>query len=410
MSLLLAAALAASKTTPTEPSRPVDTSTLTARRSVADNTGWHRYSSTAQSSGTTVIVKHKAGSDANRLAIRYGLHGWAGLNNGLSAKWSLVVDGAIYPVTWGGSHKTTIPMDMAHHDSDPLPDSVVVRAGQTIFSVMEVDAGTAYPSGFMASDRPVSRSLLGTIASTPIDWDAPMTSSIVSGAPIMILGNTSPSAKSFVALGDSILESGWMRAAAIANGVTWTDLGQWAEPVPQTQKLSGRLSASDRDLFTLGISEYGTNADAANVRQNLLAFWQWMVAGPVPRLAQTTMVPYVRSDSPDFSTLDGQIAEDPTTGRGLLRATLNPWLLDGAPIVNGAVAEVGAAGAVRAGEAGHPLIGICDAGSQAQAINSRGEAVWDVRLGVPTKDGVHPETPGAALMEPYVTQWIADHI
>ena len=389
-----------------EPAPAVDPATLTKLRQVATHTAWWRGSSAAEEGGTTVISQHTATQPAKALRIRQGVHGWAGADNGVTGTAYIVVRGKLHTLTWGGQTQVTVPRQ-EHRTSDPLDESVVLAAGETFHVVWEAPAGARYPSGHMGWDTPTKRIVSGTYPGTP----GTMSDTRVSGAPIGIYGLTDDSAPSIVCMGDSILESGWMRRAAHSVGAAWSDLSQWAEGIPG-KGLAGRLDASDPSLYTLGLTEYATNNRSSApqaVASSLLAHWRSMVAGPVKALGQTTMVPYVAgvsaSGSTSLATLDGQVATDKAW-----RDTLNGWLRDGAPLIDGTPALTGGTGAVRAGSAGHPLIGICDIAAATEATNSRGELVWRVDKGQASADGVHPTRVGADLMEPTVTQWFRDHI
>ena len=397
----------------TEPVTPgpetnADPATLTTLRQVADNCAWWRISGTAdKTDGLTIVTRHTMRASAKGLRIRQGVHGGAGADAGITGKALLVVRGAYHRLTWGGSETVTIPR-LEFRTSDPLDESVVVAAGETFYTVWEASPGSAYPRGEVRSRTPLQSRYFGPFTG----YLGPLDQSSISGAPSLILGKTNTASKSIVCLGDSILEVGWMRRAAASTGAAWTDLGQWAEGIP-VGSLQARLTPEDKALFTLGLTEYGTNQrnsqvqDAAN---KMVESWTWLTAGPVSRLGQTTMVPYTKLYTGDggagsLATLDGQ-----TETHAAWRNTMNTWLRDGAPIINGVAALTGGTGAVRAGQAGHPLIGICDIAAALEAKNSRGETVWRVDRGAATDDGTHPSVMGSDLMEPVAAQWFRDHI
>lgn len=389
-----------------EPTPPVDPATLTTLRQVATHTAWWRGSAAAGEGGTTVISQHTATQPAKALRIRQGVHGWAGAENGVTGTAHIVVRGELHTLTWGGQTQVTVP-PLQHRTSDPLDESVILAAGETFHVVWEAPAGAKYPSGHMQWDTPTKRIVPGTYQGAPGQMD----NKVLSGAPIGVYGLTDDSAPSIVCIGDSILESGWMRRAAHSVGAAWSDLSQWAEGIT-SKGLPGRLDTSDPPLYTLGLTEYATNNRSASpqaVATSLVTHWKSLVAGPVGRLGQTTMVPYVAgvgaSGSASLATLDGQVATDKEW-----RDTLNGWLRDGAPLIDGTPALTGGTGAVRAGSPSHPLIGVCDIAAATEATNSRGELVWRVDKGQASADGVHPTRVGADLMEPTVTQWFRDHI
>ena len=402
--LIWGPATGAPDTPPVDP--PVDPATLTTLRQVANNSTWWRNASTAGPTGHTVITKHTIQAPANRLRIRQGVHGWAGADAGLSGRGGLVINDTYHRVTWGGEEKYTIPR-LQHRTSDPLPDTVIVKPGDVVYSVFESDPGTPYVTGSHGTGGAIAQARqAGPYAGPP----APTGQGLAGGA-LGLYGTTTTAAKAILCMGDSILESGWMHRAADAAGVAWSDLSQWAEGIPG-EGLAARLDATDPQLFTLGLTEYATNNRSLTpqaVAGRLLVHWRSMVAGPVKALGQTTMVPYVAGvsagGSTSLSTLDGQVATDKEW-----RDTLNGWLRDGAPLIDGTPALTGGTGAVRAGSTSHPLIGICDIAAATEATNSRGELVWRVDKGQATSDGVHPTRTGANLMEPVAAQWFRDHI
>lgn len=390
-----------------EPTPPVDPATLTKLRQVATHTAWWRGSGGDATNTYTTISQHTVAQPTKALRIRQGVHGWAGADIGVTGTAHIVVRGQLHTLTWGGQTQVTIPR-MEYRTSDPLDASIVVAAGETIHVVWETPPGARFPAGHMQWDTPTKRIITGPYSGDPGQMD----NKVLSGAPTGIYGLTDDSAPSIVCMGDSILESGWMRRAAHSVGAAWSDLSQWAEGIPRSNGVDARLGTTDPQLYTLGLTEYATNNRSSTpqaVAESLLTHWRSMVAGPVKALGQTTMVPYVASvnasGSTSLATLDGQVATNKEW-----RDTLNGWLRDGAPLIDGAPALTGGTGAVRAGSASHPLVGICDIAAATEATNSRGELVWRVDKGQASADGVHPTRVGADLMEPTVTQWFRDHI
>lgn len=150
------------------------------------------------------------------------------------------------------------------------------------------------------------------------------------------------------------------------------------------------------DRATDIICELGVN-DLATA----FATWQsWLIE--VWRLAtnrgakvrQTTITP--SSTSTDgFATVANQ-----TPGANEAnRLSANAWLRDGAPMLNGAAAAVGssAAGTVRAGQAGHPLVGVIEVADLAESARNSGK--WKAGY---TTDGIHPNSTAAAALAPAI--------
>ena len=95
-------------------------------------------------------------------------------------------------------------------------------------------------------------------------------------------------------------------------------------------------------------------------------------------------------------------------GTEAVRKAYNAWVKDRAPIVGGAPVDPGTPGALRAGDAGHPLVAVIDTNAAVAAINSRGEEVFDVDPGGVklTVDEAHPSPAGHSRMAVPVRQWI----
>lgn len=372
-----------------------DPSLLTEYRQVATHTGWRRLSKTTESSGRTHIVKHKIMYPARGLRLQHA---------GVAGQAWVWVNGTTYDVTWDGKRKLSGLGKDERRISDPIPDDVIVLPGDDVRTIWQTDPGTIAYTGDLSGPGAVTR-----IYDRP--WDRTITPPDVgniTGGPVMIYGYTTPEARAFAAFGDSILQGGWIRSAADSRGrYNWSDTSVWLAQIPSAD-LPGRLSPGDPQTFTLGLMEHGTNhrtadGNIAPAQALLIQAWTWLTAGPVKRLGQTTMTPYTRGHNGDnsFSTLDGQ-----TETNAAWRNNMNAWLKDGAPMSNGAAAPVGSTGAVRAGEDGHPLVGVCDITPAVEATNSRGETVWRVDQGVLVTDGTHPTAKGNELLRVPVERWL----
>lgn len=373
----------------------VDESALTVRRQVATHCTWWRTSTGTGATPVTLVTNHTITADAKDLVLRFGVHGWAGADDGLTGQTWVVHRGEVRQVTWGGQGIFRVPR-LEFVDSDPV--RITVAAGDLVQVVTEYPKNAVYPKGEMRWDTPTRGIAYGAFQQVPT-----VTEGNTSGSPVLITGLTAPTTVAVACLGDSILESGWVRRATHSLGFAWADLSQWAEGVP-TERLGGRLSPSDSQIFTLGFCEYGTNNRRdKNIEQSLLNEWEWLRNGPCQSLVQTTMTPYT---SGDFKTLDGQTVAESDR---VFRERVNGWLRDGAPLDGGAPAPTGTSSptAIRAGSAGHPLAAICDVAAAVEKANVRGELVWDTRAGQATSDGVHPTRVGADLMEPVAREWIA---
>lgn len=170
----------------------------------------------------------------------------------------------------------------------------------------------------------------------------------------------------------------------------------------ETAQAFASLAVSSRRLALIAgctdaICQYGTNdlttRSLALFQADLITIWQRLIRTGV-RVRQTTITP--RTTSTDsFATPGGQTPVAGFTVGGV-RQQFNDWLRDGAPMLNGAAVATGssAAGTLRAGATGHPLVGFIDV---ADAVESaRNSGVWKASY---TNDGIHPygDTPRAAI-------------
>lgn len=133
----------------------------------------------------------------------------------------------------------------------------------------------------------------------------------------------------------------------------------------------GRIRQSLIAGCTHVIHEYGSNdvtsLGAAPTQAALLVSWKKQ-ARRGPLVYQTTITP--KSTSTDnFLTTANQSPQNATD-----IATVNAWIRDGAPIIAGAVAATGAAGALRAGQAGHPLAGWLEVAAAVESSTTPG--IW----------------------------------
>ncbi|MDR6954109.1 hypothetical protein J2X65_003477 [Ancylobacter sp. 3268] len=133
----------------------------------------------------------------------------------------------------------------------------------------------------------------------------------------------------------------------------------------------------------------------ATMKTNMLALWRLgekYSVNPDTRRFQTTLTPETTSTD-NFATANGQTARSgfSTSGNGV-REQLNDWLRDRAPLIGGAPAPAltGASGAVRAGEAGHPLYGVFEVADQVETARNSGRWKVDGTANKWTADGIHP--------------------
>ena len=406
--LLLAALQAATGPDPGGTLEPIDTTRLTALRQFTNNTGWHRQGSTAGPDGAQVVTMHNVRSTACAPRIHYGLHGWAGLDAGVTAKWTLVVDGAAHPVLWSGQHEVHIPMAAQGMTSDPLPPSVVMRAGTTIYSVMDIKPGSVYPDRTFKQPTRVSHRAETAFVSLP---DA-MTSSLLSGAPVGLYGLTEPTEMLSVAhIGDSFSEPGWARNAYETHGLAWSDMSQWAEGTPASGLPERRFPTTGPMPYRAVVTAYGGNNRGITPleSQQAVHIGHWRgIANTGALVGACTLHPYT-SSTDNWASVEGQTKSLSEEVEGV-RVARNEWLRDGAPLLpDDTPLPVGTTdpAALRAGDDGHPLaFPVFDQSAACEtAVNS---GIWKADGGAWTADGAHLTQHGSDMLQTHFEQWVAD--
>lgn len=188
--------------------------------------------------------------------------------------------------------------------------------------------------------------------------------------------------------GDSIMQAsadgpynnGFLVRSARAAELPYINAGHQSEKFSQVRPDGTSTYGGDytqrlplAGLAATWVCAYGRNdldQAIATIQANALAFWR-MLAAVSGRGYQATLVP-VTSSSDKFTTVDGQTPDgtmNPT------RLTFNAWVRDGAPIsaTNGAAVATGTVGAIRAGEAGHPLSGYVETADTVESARDSGK-------------------------------------
>lgn len=387
-----------------EPVEPTDPDTLVNLAQIADQCAWWRTSTSTGPTGTTIISRHTVQSPAKSLRARWGVHGWGGMDAGMTGSAAFVVRGVPHWLTFDGEPTVTIPrLDFV--TSDPLPASVTVEAGETIYVVWEAPAGVSVPSGAHKQATPATLRVPGPYPGAPGAMNDP----VISGAPQGIYGLTVEDETASIALvGDSFLEAGWGKGAlTTVGGFAWTDISQWAEGTP-VGDIAGRLSMSEPSPFKTIVTAYGGNNSTqplADQQETHIAHWR-ALAGTGAQVAAMTLHPYT-STTDGWTTTEGQ-AHVPER-READRTARNDWLRDGAPLDTSTwepyVTGSTDAGAVRIGEPGHPVtFPVFD---QADACETaRNSGIWKVDGGAWTVDGAHLAPHGSAMLQPHFEAWV----
>ncbi|QGZ56769.1 SGNH/GDSL hydrolase family protein [Paraburkholderia acidiphila] len=188
-----------------------------------------------------------------------------------------------------------------------------------------------------------------------------------------------------------------------ANALPWSNCAIVGETAAQfgtipTPRRQMYLKYADVIPMMYGTNDVGYTSGAislANLQATLIKAW-WAANGLGAKVIACTLLP--RSTSTNgYIDVPGQT---PVAGwgPGSVVALNNAWMRDGAPMQNGVAVAVGTVGALRAGQAGHPLAAVCNWTQDVEAGQDSG--VWVVN-GTPnyaTPDGTHEADPMAQLM------------
>lgn len=128
-----------------------------------------------------------------------------------------------------------------------------------------------------------------------------------------------------------------------------------------------------------GVTPAGYNGTVVVTSKGPLTF-TYTLPGGASNLAQANPTGYVALSTETAFSFDG-------TGN---REKLNDWLRDGSPLVDGAPAAIGTVGALRMGQAGHPLYGLFEVADVVETARNSGRWKTDGTIQKYTKDGIHP--------------------
>ena len=242
--------------------------------------------------------------------------------------------------------------------------------------------------------------------------------------PHAITALTSEDQISVVLLGDSITESGSPGAETLPVGRqtssrTWAhraldhavpvcNHGVWASQYAQSRDDGTWTTVPDLTAFTHAIIAWGYNdlngawanssRDVEWVQRRAIISWTWIRA-EVPLLWQATISPNTTSTD-GWTTVGGQTPIESLP----YRQAYNDWLRDGAPLSGAEPVAVGGVG-LRAGDDGHPLVGIIDQAAEISTTPNSG--IFRTDHGPLTLDGGHPNMVGHELMSTAAQDWLA---
>lgn len=328
---------------------------------------------------------------------------------------AIEINGTIYRVTFGGKAQTTLD-PAGYVVSDPLP--LDVAAGDVIYSRTFVASGSYYTVKYTG---PFGQTGGGGWTVTT-DLTAPGSAAIADSAgnalfaPAVIVGKpTGAASKSCLVIGDSIAASygdynliqtgrllgnpavsggGFVNRALYRDGIgllkvatSGDTAGGFVANVGHHKRLAFTEAAGTM-LCEYGRNDISGGASLATLQGYLLTAWGFGSKRGL-RVFQTTITP--RTTSTDgWLTPAGQTA----TGNESVRVALNAWLRAGAPIVNGSAVAVGTAGALVAGQAGHPLYRVLEVTDAVETARDSG--IWKGALNQRTvADGAATATQGS---------------
>lgn len=324
---------------------------------------------------------------------------------------TLVVGGQTYRLTFGGNPAFTLTGSIVPVLSDPVP--VTATAGTTITGRLFYES--------VAVQHNASKSVgVGTALWGPGDATA-------TGAGITSQNNsqkflptfvsvtalTVPATVSILGIGDSIFESGSGNPTGYQRGVVeagraFLNAGRWGgQTIAQGDQGLPSLS-----LFTHVLDQYGfndiTNEAVTKTMADKILTWNWLLGqNAALKITACTVTPSA-SSTDGWTTLANQTPDAGTTYGGQTRwqrsIAYNDWMRDGAPILAG-VAAPGTTdpAALRAGQAGHPLVGYLEIADVIES--SRNSGKFRVDVGVISVDGAHMNTLAGTQMVAVVKPW-----
>lgn len=321
--------------------------------------------------------------------------GFADLDNAapVTIKASVEVGSTLLPVTFGGKLSATIDGG-GWVVSDPV--ATEVTAGQVLYVRVHIAPTTNWYHNRFAYAPGMGGFAANSDLTPPGSAAIPDSVSALYGPALITVEPTGASRQAVQVFGDSIGHgvndgfSQWQGPNVVAPGLGGGGMfgralagvgGLIQSAVPGDSAGNFRTAAGHfrRAVFTtcapVMICEYGRNditagRTLAQVQGDLLWLWR-LGAGRGRRVYQTTITPKSTSSN-GWVDLAGQTV---AAGSGeSVRVAFNAWLRAGAPIISasGGPAAVGAAGALLAGQPGHPLTGYLEIADAVESFRDSG--------------------------------------
>lgn len=304
--------------------------------------------------------------------------------NDINVKAAIEFGSTSYPLFFNGASTVTIKPDAA-----PITDPLGVRfpAGSTIYdrTYVSLSSGT-WPLGRLASGNSGD----GANGNNGSDITASTGSSGITASqylygPSAIIGYAdTPLAKAVYAVGDSIASGVTENNNGDADGnmgfverglsnrfgwATWTRSGMRFEYFNNAWRgaaWGARYATSV--ICELGINDIRNGASLATLQARAITAWTTLAAEGAA-VYQTTTTPEVTTTD-GYCTLAGQTIAN--AGQNTVRVSWNDWLRGGAPISGGVAVAVGTAGALLAGQTGHPLTGYIEIADAVESARNSG--------------------------------------
>lgn len=308
-------------------------------------------------------------------------------------------NGLIVPVWFPGGVRTVTLDPGASVDSLRVAMALPPSTGYFVRMFTSYTPGT-FPAAGYAPDAGLSGS--GYSAGDTTGSTGAMTTAVASSglfAPSVITART-PTRYAVVGImgdslsvgtGDSINNGGYVKRGLVAiPGIT---LGRGSERASTTApaQLHARrfryLDACTHVICQYGVNDIGNNQSLATIQASLVALWFTASRRGLP-IYQTTITPSTGNDAT----------------KEAVRVSLNTWIRDGAPILNGVAVATGssATGTLRAGAIGHPLTTLIEVADLAETARNSG--VYKAGY---SDDGTHPNAVGAAALAVAVSNAVA---
>lgn len=331
--------------------------------------------------------------------------------------------GAFLPVMFAGASSATVAPG-AQLVSDPI--ELGYKPGDVVWSHNHVSVptvGQKWPTTLAANG--VGESVLLATSDLSANLTISRTELITETtafafAPMMLAGPRAlPSRPYVIGLGDSIMygvsESGVGVDAAsniyeggffhrsVDGQLPCADLGVYGEELstvaPTTLHGSPQSAFAHRQIFAraadYAVDEYGSNdlfagASAATVEQNIIFMATWLASNGT-RVYRTTLLPRPVSSTDDWAT----VANQTLPSWDAVRVAVNTWIRGGCPIdpTSHLPVAVGTGGALLAGQATHPIVGMFDIAATVESTTP-GKWITNGTAEAFTIDGTHPSPLG----------------